>query len=113
MNNASDRDLLLVSIFTFLTVLSWIFFELVKTVKTTTITAPVQQIITPLNPKLDTGILTILERRQLYGEQSEIKQETEYIEPEEEVNSESTQSENQQLEQTEEEELKELIQESQ
>jgi hypothetical protein len=60
----SDRDLLLVSIFTFLTVFSWVFFELVKTVKTTTIQRPVQQVIKPLNPKLDTGILDILEKRQ-------------------------------------------------
>ena len=62
----SDRDLLLVSIFTFLTVFSWVFFELVKTVKTTTIQQPVQQVIKPLNPKLDTGILDILEKRQQF-----------------------------------------------
>ena len=62
----NDRDLLLVSIFTFLTVFSWVFFELVKTVKTTTIQSPVQQIIKPLNPKLDTGILDTLEQRRQY-----------------------------------------------
>ena len=62
----NDRDLLLVSIFTFLTVFSWVFFELVKTVKTTTIQQPVQQVIKPLNPKLDTGILDILEKRQQF-----------------------------------------------
>ena len=62
----NDRDLLLVSIFTFLTVFAWVFFELVKTVKTTTIEAPVQQVIQPLNPKLDTGILDILQQRQEY-----------------------------------------------
>jgi hypothetical protein len=62
----NDRDLLLVSIFTFLTVFSWVFFELVKTIKTTTIQQPVQQVIKPLNPTLDTGILDILEKRQQY-----------------------------------------------
>jgi hypothetical protein len=62
----NDRDLLLVSIFTFLTVFSWVFFELVKTIKTTTIQQPVQQVIKPLNPTLDTGILDVLEKRQQY-----------------------------------------------
>jgi len=62
----NDRDLLLVSIFTFLTVFSWVFFELVKTIKTTTIQQPVQQVIKPLNTTLDTGILDILEKRQQY-----------------------------------------------
>jgi hypothetical protein len=60
----SDRDLLLVSIFTFLTVLSWVVFELVKTIKTTTVATPVQEIIKPLNPTLDTAILDTLEERQ-------------------------------------------------
>lgn len=62
----SDRDLLLVSIFTFLTVLSWVFFELVKTIKTTTVEAPVQQIIKPLNPTIDTAILDTLRERKSY-----------------------------------------------
>lgn len=62
----SDRDLLLVSIFTFLTVCSWVFFELIKTVKTSTVKTDTQQVIQPLNPKLDTGILDILEQRKSY-----------------------------------------------
>ena len=62
----SDRDLLLVSIFTFLTVFAWVFFELAKTVKTTTVQRPVQQVIKPLNPTLDTGILDTVEQRQQY-----------------------------------------------
>lgn len=68
MNNVedSDRDLLLVSIFTFLTVLAWVFFEVLKTVKTTTISRPVQQVIKPLKPTLDTGILDVLEERKMY-----------------------------------------------
>lgn len=61
----SDRDLLLVSILTFLTVLSWVSFELIKTIKTTTVKTPVQQIIKPLNPTLDTAILDTLEKRQI------------------------------------------------
>lgn len=61
-----DRDLLLISLFTFLTVGLWIFFELVKTTKTTTLTPTVQQAITPLTPTLDTDILTVLEKKQTY-----------------------------------------------
>lgn len=62
----NDRDLLLISIFTFLTVLLWIFFELVKTTRTTTIPPTVEKIITPLNSKLDIDVLTILENRKRY-----------------------------------------------
>lgn len=61
MNN--DHDLLLVSIFTFLTVLLWVFFELVKTSNTTTVTTNVQNIITPFNPTIDADTLTILSNR--------------------------------------------------
>ncbi len=59
----SDKDLLLVSVFSFLTVSLWIFFELVKTTKTPTIQSRTQQIIQPLNTEIDTGILDILETR--------------------------------------------------
>jgi len=59
----SDRDLLLISLFTFITVLSWIFFELVKTTKTSTVTSTVNQVITPLTPTLDTDTLNILEQK--------------------------------------------------
>lgn len=62
----NDRDLLLVSVFTFLTVFLWIFFELVKTTKTTTVTPTVQQVITPFSPKLDTDILKVLDNRKVY-----------------------------------------------
>jgi hypothetical protein len=61
-----DRDLLLISLFTFLTVGLWIFFELVKTVKTTTLTPTVQQAITPLTPTIDTDILTVLENKRTF-----------------------------------------------
>lgn len=62
----SDRDLLLVSIFTFLTVCCWVFVELAKTVKTSTVATTTQKVITPLNPVIDTGILEILEKRETY-----------------------------------------------
>jgi hypothetical protein len=62
----SDRDILLVSIFTFLTVLSWISFELLQTVKTTTVSSEVQQVITPINPKIDLSVLGTLNSRKSY-----------------------------------------------
>lgn len=62
----NDRDLLLVSVFTFLTVSLWIFFELVKTTKTTTVAPTVKQVITPFSPTIDTDILTIVNNRLRY-----------------------------------------------
>ena len=62
----NDRDLLLVSVFTFLTVFLWISFELIKTAKTTTVTAPVQRIVTPLSATIDIQILSQLKERKTY-----------------------------------------------
>jgi hypothetical protein len=62
----NDRDLLLVSIFTFLTVLVWISLELIKTVKTTTVSTPVAQIVTTLSSTLDTQILSQIKQRKTY-----------------------------------------------
>lgn len=59
----SDRDLFLLSIFTFITVLSWICFELVETTRTSTVSSTVNQAITPLTPKLDTDTLDVLEQK--------------------------------------------------
>lgn len=59
----NDRDLLLVAIFTTFTILLWIFFELVKTTKTSTVTRPAQQVVTPLTAKIDTDIFQILQNR--------------------------------------------------
>lgn len=62
----SDRDIVLVSIFTFLTVSLWVFFEFVKTIKTTTVSSSVQQIIVPFTPTIDKDILTVLSNRKMY-----------------------------------------------
>lgn len=62
----NDRDIVLISVFTFLTVLLWISFELIKTTKTTTVTTNVAQIITPLNPKMDGSVLDILQTKKTY-----------------------------------------------
>lgn len=62
----NDRDLLLVSVFTFLTVLLWISFELIKTSKTTTVTIPVKQIVVPLSATIDTQIISQVKERKTY-----------------------------------------------
>lgn len=62
----NDRDLLLVSVFTFLTVLVWISFELIKTAKTTTVSVPTAQIVTTLSSSLDTQSLSTIKQRKTY-----------------------------------------------
>jgi hypothetical protein len=66
MGNDNDRDLLLISVFTFFTVSLWITFELLKTVKTTTVTPTTQQIIVPLTPKIDIDTLTKIANKRVY-----------------------------------------------
>jgi hypothetical protein len=62
----NDRDLLLISVFTFFTVCLWITFELLKTFKTTTISSTTQQIVTPLDPKIDTNTVTAITNRKIF-----------------------------------------------
>lgn len=62
----NDRDLLLISVFTFFTVSLWIFFELVKTAKTTTISQTTQQIIVPFTPGIDTDTLEVVRQKKVY-----------------------------------------------
>lgn len=62
----NDRDMVLVSLLTLCTVLTWIFFELIQTVKTTTIADTVQEIITPFDPALRIDVLSKLENRVEY-----------------------------------------------
>lgn len=59
----SDRDVFIISLFTFLTVVSWITFEFLKTTKTSTVAPSVQQLVVPLNPVLDTDTLKTLETK--------------------------------------------------
>lgn len=59
----NERDLFLISLFTFFTVSLWIFFELVKTTKTVTTPQTVSKILSPLSPKLETDIFDTLEKR--------------------------------------------------
>jgi hypothetical protein len=62
----NDRDLLLISVFTFFTVCLWITFELIKTVKTTTVSQTTQQIVVPLTPKIDIDTLTKIANKSVY-----------------------------------------------
>lgn len=62
----SERDILLVSIFTFITVTAWIYFELVKTTTTSTVSQVTEQMLAPLPKSIDREILTLLEARQTY-----------------------------------------------
>jgi hypothetical protein len=62
----NDRDILLVSIMTFITIFAWIFFELVKTTKTTTIPDSTAQLLKPINPRIDTATLENLKERQIF-----------------------------------------------
>lgn len=66
LSEGNDRDLLLISVFTFFTVSLWVFFEVLKTVKTTTVTAQVTQIIVPLSPKLDSQIFQMISSKNAY-----------------------------------------------
>ncbi len=66
LSEGNDRDLLLISVFTFFTVTLWVFFEVLKTVKTTTITPQVTQIIVPLSPTLDATVLQTIASKKQY-----------------------------------------------
>ena len=62
----NDRDLLLISVFTFFTVSLWITFELLKTVKTTTVPTTTQQIVVPLSSAIDIDTLTKITNKRVY-----------------------------------------------
>lgn len=52
-----NKDLLTVSIFTLITVISWIVFNVYHAAVTSTISEVQQQLITPLDPTLDTATI--------------------------------------------------------
>ena len=62
----NDRDLLLISVFTFFTVTLWVVFEVHKTVKTTTVTPHITQIVIPLSPKIETQALQTISAKKEY-----------------------------------------------
>jgi len=62
----NDRDILLVAIFTLITVSAWIFFELVKTSQTSTIATPSQELVKPIQTTIDINTLNMLSERMVY-----------------------------------------------
>jgi len=66
MKQGDDRDLLLISVFTFFTVTLWVFFEVLKTIKTTTVTQSTTQIVQTLDPKLDTQTVDAIASKKEY-----------------------------------------------
>lgn len=66
LSPGNDRDLLLISVFTFFTVTLWVFFEVLKTVKTTTVAPQTIQSVVPLSPKLDSQVIQIIETKKQY-----------------------------------------------
>ncbi|HCM82278.1 MAG: hypothetical protein UV63_C0006G0015 [Microgenomates group bacterium GW2011_GWC1_43_11] len=66
MKHNNDRDLFLISVFTFITVFLWITFELIKTTKTSTVSSSVQQLSIPISSTIDTDTLNVLNSRKRY-----------------------------------------------
>jgi hypothetical protein len=62
----TDRDLLRISLLTFITVIVWVTLELLKTTTTTTVTARTQQLIAPLSSTIDTATLESIQQRKSY-----------------------------------------------
>jgi len=61
-----DNNLLLIAVFTTLTIFSWIFFELVKTTKTSTVSSSVKRISMPLSSKIDVDVIMSLDSKQTF-----------------------------------------------
>lgn len=66
LTEGNDRELLLISVFTFFTVTLWVCFEVLKTVKTTTITPQVTQTVIPLSPTLDSQVFQTIASKKEY-----------------------------------------------
>jgi len=62
----SDRDILIVCIFTFITVVTWIFVDFVKTTQSSTVTSVTEELLAPLPGPIDQKLLRDLEARQAF-----------------------------------------------
>jgi len=60
----SSKQTLFLSIFTFLTVLAWIAFDVYHAVTTSTITPVQQELIKPLEPSFDKEVISELKEGQ-------------------------------------------------
>ena len=59
----SSKDLLILSIFTFITVVAWIVFDVHHAATTSTITPLQKELIEPLEPTFDQEIILKLKKR--------------------------------------------------
>ncbi|MFH0863563.1 MAG: hypothetical protein V1858_00530 [Candidatus Gottesmanbacteria bacterium] len=58
----SSKQILFLSIFTFLTVLAWIIFDVYHTITASTISPIQQDLIRPLDPKFDNQLILELKK---------------------------------------------------
>lgn len=61
--NRPNKDLLVVAIFTLITVMAWIVFDVYHAAVTSTITQVQEQLITPLDPEFDQQAINGLKAR--------------------------------------------------
>ena len=60
-----NKDLLVISIFTLITVMAWIVFDVYHTAVTSTITEVQQKLMTPLDPKINLSTIQQLKNENL------------------------------------------------
>lgn len=63
------KDALILSIMTFLTVLTWVFFEIYRTAKKTIITQVTEKQMLPLKPEIKTATINLLRQKISYTSQ--------------------------------------------
>lgn len=62
----SDKDVFIITVFTFITVITWIFVDLVKATNTPADTDVPQSLLAPLPEKIDITVLDEIEGRTIY-----------------------------------------------
>lgn len=60
MKKLTNRDILILSIFTLVTVIAWITFEVYHAATTSNVTPVQKELLTPLNPVFDEEVLRSL-----------------------------------------------------
>lgn len=58
-----SKDMLIISIFTLITVMAWIAFDVYHAAVTSTVSQVQEKLITPLDPKLDTSVLNRVQQQ--------------------------------------------------
>jgi predicted negative regulator of RcsB-dependent stress response len=60
-----DRDIVMLLVFTLITLVSWVGFEVYRAFTKVQIPEVSAKYLVPLNPNLNTSVLTVLESKQL------------------------------------------------